>query len=145
MQMHKIDKSSWGPGAWQYEDDYYEWKYRGLDCHIRRNPSLGTWCGYVTIHDTLHPFFLLDRTGIIEDNIEVHGGITYSFVNKQELTVCFGFDCGHSDDLMPAYHSIFRQQSGLTWQTYKNQAFAIEQTRSMVDQLCEKFSEFHKE
>lgn len=45
-----VDKSTWGPGAWQDEPDKAFWvdPETGLDCLVVRNP-MGALCGYVGV------------------------------------------------------------------------------------------------
>jgi len=45
----RLPKSEWGPGAWQFEADEYQFEHAGLLCLMRRSPIGGNWCGYVGV------------------------------------------------------------------------------------------------
>jgi hypothetical protein len=96
-EYRTIDKSDWGPGAWQNEPDKMQWRDEatGFPCLIVRSP-LGNLCGYVGITEG-HPWFGKDyNRGKVTScdgcdhendyhyactpagNLRVHGGITYS-------------------------------------------------------------------
>jgi hypothetical protein len=81
---------------WEKEPNDYEWEEQvsGYKCHIRRNMSTYTFCGYVTVPKG-HPFYGLDYDHDNLAGIVAHGGLTYS----DEGT--FGFDCAHAGDFCP--------------------------------------------
>ena len=103
------------PGPWNNEPDKVQWPdpRTGLACMVRRGP-MGNWCGYVGVPDT-HPW----HGRHYEDApVEVHGGLTYAALcdSDEETGIChvagpgepeplwwFGFDCGHSWDLIPRF------------------------------------------
>lgn len=112
-----IDKSSWGEGPWQDEDDWIAWINPDAPNHhnlVIRHSNLGHLCGYVGVDERSqwyqrHPGPQIDV---------VHGGITLSGfsrgpenspgafrvtngANLQEIW-WFGFDCGHAADYFPA-------------------------------------------
>lgn len=66
--------------------------YKGYRYKLNRNISLLFWCGYVTYKES--SFKNLDNI------IDCHGGIT--FYDEQEI----GFDCGHSQDIVPAFPNL---------------------------------------
>lgn len=43
-------------GPWNNEPNRLNWKYRGMDLMLARNPSLLNWCGYVGIKPD-HPLY----------------------------------------------------------------------------------------
>ena len=88
---------------WDLEEDFYELKLNGFDCEIKRHPSLKTLNGYVYLEE-YHPYFGMEYLEI-EDDIYVHGGLTYSNVSDGRWKI--GFDCAHSGDLMPSSHLRF--------------------------------------
>lgn len=55
QEWSHVDKSAWGPGAWQNEPDKVQWvdAATGLDCLIVRNNG-GALCGYVGVPEA-HP------------------------------------------------------------------------------------------
>lgn len=100
-------------GPWITEPDRLEFKYKGLDCLLTRNPEMFNWCGYVGIPES-HPHY---EKEYIEVDLEAHGGITYSeachnwvchITDKEEDKVWwFGFDCAHSGDVIPVMPPYF--------------------------------------
>ena len=108
-----------GPGPWQDEPDKVQWQdpATGLACLANRNYA-GAWCGYVGVPKG-HPWFEKNYNDV---DVEVHGGLTFSsgcdtsedipeghgichVVEPGEPEVWWlGFDCGHYQDLIPAYH-----------------------------------------
>jgi len=114
-----MDKSSWGAGRWQDEPDKIQFvdEATGLDCLIVRS-HLGALCGYVGVAEG-HPLFGVEYGDGPDDQLDVHGGITYSDacqVGPEAESVChipapgqpdhlwwFGFDCAHLGDLCPAH------------------------------------------
>lgn len=68
-----------------------EWEYNGRECKIlwiQLGPDHGHWTGYATT--------TLDGSYIdYEDEIRVHGGITYGIDDEGFI----GFDCGHAWDV----------------------------------------------
>jgi hypothetical protein len=124
-EYRTMDKSSWGPGAWRDEPDKAQWQdaATGLPCLIVRASTSGSLCGYVGITEG-HPLFgkaFVD----IEDDLDVHGGLTFSHAcspgESEEEGVChvpgpgesdhvwwLGFDCGHAFDVMPAMEGRLR-------------------------------------
>jgi hypothetical protein len=118
------DKSRWGPGPWQDEPDKIVWVdiLTGLDCMIHRN-RLGALCGYVGVGPS-HPDH--GRAYYELDDIDVHGGLTYSDRCDPDATpehgIChvpaegrpadvwwFGFDCGHAFDIAPGMEADLRE------------------------------------
>jgi hypothetical protein len=87
-----LDKSEWGPGAWQDEPDKVQWidDETGLDCLLHRGPG-GYWCGYVGV-DQGHPWHGVEYSECASEPkceeawcghspeclVEVHGGLTFS-------------------------------------------------------------------
>jgi hypothetical protein len=110
-----IDKSEWGPGAWQSEPDKIQWldEATQIPCLIVRSQSTGGWCGYVGVAPG-HPW-----TGPEMDlyDLQVHGGVTYGPAlctarichaveeGEDDDVRWIGFDCGHCDDLSPRIHA----------------------------------------
>ena len=143
------DKSDWGPGPWQYEEDRIEWRHKGLPSHMVRNHQ-GNWCGYVGITKE-NPFFEKDYDKV---DVEVHGGLTYS--DKCGGHIChtpkpgedgnvwwLGFDCGHAWDASPGMDAQLNKMSpGLhnsrsfhLDQTYKDVAYVTKEVNQLADQL----------
>lgn len=140
----------WGPGPWQDEPDKVQWpdEATGLPCLIVRN-HIGTLCGYVGVAEG-HPLFEKDYD---EPDIEVHGGLSYSAFCDEYENIChkvepgendrvwwFGFDCGHTWDIVPA---MANRERVLGWDpiiipdsVYRDIAFVKVECRSLAAQLA---------
>jgi len=125
-EYRSVDKSSWGPGPWQDEPDKRQWQdpATGLPCLIVRGP-MGAWCGYVGVPRG-HPYYKVSYHDL-PDDIEVHGGITFSNhcdprPQAVEHGIChipgegesddvwwLGFDCAHAFDYMPGMDPVVRR------------------------------------
>ena len=70
-----IDKSAWGPGAWQDEPDRIQFPDppTGLPCQMVRHHKLGHWCGFVGLPDW-HPWHGIQHHLVEAD---VHGGLSF--------------------------------------------------------------------
>lgn len=118
----KVNRSEWGPGAWDGEPDKVQWKddATGLACLANRNDHSGNWCGYVGVPPG-HPLHGkgYDEVKIGEDGYpDVHGGLTFADECGKADAPCrgichipepgepehlwwFGFDCHHGWDFAP--------------------------------------------
>lgn len=67
----------------------------GLRAEVLFNLFSGFRCGYVYIPEN-HPLYGVDFWDM--DDINVHGGVTYSDNSKEDNTWKIGFDCGHAYD-----------------------------------------------
>src|SRR5260221_8568664 len=105
-----IDKSKWGRGPWQNEPDRIEYEHLGFPCLIVRVDHSGHLCGYVAVPPG-HPWHGADYNDVSAD---VHGGLTYGDTcagrichvpkpGEPDNVFWLGFDCGHCDDMSPAY------------------------------------------
>lgn len=148
VELIEHDKSNWGSGPWQQEEDRMEWRHNGLPCLMVRN-SLGAWCGYVGVTKK-HPFFQIDHDKA--HDIRIHGGLTYSA--KCHGHIChipkkgedgdvwwLGFDCGHAQDLSPGHEAQMRKimrgrhlMKGFH-NVYRDVAYVKHQVNSLADQL----------
>ena len=131
---------------WEYEPDLYKWTYRGIECMADRNLTHGAWCGYVDVPREIWDKFMglsLDLTNELDDQINVHGGVTYSENILDKDAHRIGFDCTHGGDLMPKVTASLRGYSITlgdsetinTYDTYRDLAFVIAECESMVDQI----------
>ena len=84
---------------WEKEPDLEEWvdEATGYKCTVMRHASLEHLNGYVAIPKG-HKVW-----GKGEDvmDVDVHGGLTYSSVDKETDEWVLGFDCSHVDDFSP--------------------------------------------
>lgn len=94
-----MDKKLWGPGPWQDEPDMLEFTHKSHDCVLIRNNG-GAWCGYAQIPEG-HPWH--EDLGILDERIDVHGGVTYQGNRMGDGRYFVGFDCAHWQDLTPGY------------------------------------------
>ncbi len=74
-----------------------ELTHAGLLCRFLRHP-LGFVCGYVGVPRN-HPFFGDEYHA--HEELEVHGGLTFSGELFGRELWWFGFDCGHARDMLP--------------------------------------------
>ena len=88
---------------WIDEPDELAWvdKPTGLACLILRQ-GMGHLCGYVQsdLSEDDSPFY-------------VHGGITFSGRIEQQTGLWIGFDCAHSNDLVPEMFRKSREKQGV--------------------------------
>ena len=106
---NKINRTGWPAGPWDTEPDRVEWRdeVTKLPCLIIRN-HFGGLCGYVGVP----PGHLWHGKDCDDVPAKVHGGLTYA--SKCAGHIChvplpgepdnvwwLGFDCVHSDDLVP--------------------------------------------
>jgi hypothetical protein len=155
IEYNYKDKSEWGEGEWQQEEDKIQWedKKTNLPCLIVRGPH-GGLCGYVGVYKD-HPFYELQYCGSNEytaspaDLLDVHGGITWSdFCRKDKHSIChiveegeddnvwwLGFDCAHSGDLTPYLNKseYYRQypREGI----YRNISYVTKEVERLAYQL----------
>lgn len=138
-ETKQIDKTKWGPGPWQDEPDRQEWKYRGLPCLAVRN-QMGSWCGYVAVPPG-HPAYKKPYDDV---DVNVHGGLTYADHCRDHICHVpapgepddvwwLGFDCGHSDDLVPSMKEFCKS---LLWGTYKDLKYVVRETSELAEQLA---------
>lgn len=152
----EMKKEIWGDGPWVDEPDFLEFYHKGINCIVRRHyedgfgGNCGNFCGYVQIpkENTLHG----KKDEIVEDELSVHGGITFDEYENGEHWV--GFDCAHSSDFMPSMiHQVenpfltglkeaFMQDLKKAFpdftppkRIYKTWDFVIEETKKLAEQL----------
>jgi hypothetical protein len=114
-----IDKSTWGPGAWQDEPDRVDFMHAGFACFALRHEENGHWCGYVGVPRE-HPFYGKEH-GEVSSDLDGHRGVNYS-APCDGGRIChvpepgmpddvwwFGFDCGHAFDLSPGIAARMRE------------------------------------
>jgi len=100
------EKLKWfGYGEWVEEPDEALFVHEGIRCHVIRvvKPEMngskfgGHFCGYLEIPEG-HPWHGQPSSQI---SCDVHGGITWTDFNESK-EFWIGFDCGHSNDLIPS-------------------------------------------
>src|SRR5574338_573285 len=113
--------SWWGYGEWVEEPDAISFEYQGLECRIQRiiaRETLkhffgGHLCGYVKVPDN----HLIYGKGWDDEElhqIDAHGGITYSEIDKGNNSYLplvghwIGFDCAHANDYTPSMEYLNR-------------------------------------
>ncbi|HEY3525438.1 MAG TPA: hypothetical protein VGK47_04515 [Nitrososphaeraceae archaeon] len=154
-----IDKSAWIDGPWKSEPDKIYWKdaETGYDCLAVRNPQYGHWCGYVGIKEG-HPAYGKHHEEV-DDNISVHGGITFgdfyqeedkehgichlvSDDDKDDKVYWLGFDCAHGFDILPKYEDYLRSLVSSVKTTYTCKITEFE--KAVYDRISYKDLEFVK-
>lgn len=152
----EADKAEWGEGPWHNEPDKIQWQDEatGLPCLVVRN-RFGAWCGYAGVEEG-HPLFGVPYNECESrpelDGIYIHGGLTFSdfcVEDGKEHGIChlvepgendrvwwFGFDCGHSSDLVPRIMNFDKKYGLPTHGTYKTVEFARAETRDLAAALA---------
>lgn len=123
------------------EGDYYEWKYKDINCKIIRcvdhstyNPNrkfAGHWCGYVQIPKG-HK--LRRKKNYLDIDLNVHGGLSY--YNDKDYWI--GFDCMHLGDIRPfdlANNEYQDPDIILKTNHYWTKEQVIKETERLADQL----------
>lgn len=124
-----IDKTAWPDGEWKSEPDHVVWldTITGYRCIVRRSDGTGALCGYVCVPRS-HPYHGKSHTDI--DDIDVHGGLTYSELCDDTGQWILGFDCSHADDLCPV--------SPFSWASYRNITYVEKEIVDLKQQLHKK-------
>lgn len=100
--------------AAEREHNIVRWSHAGLDCLLiqgLRNGLREHWCGYVRVPEG-HPGWLLCYDEDIWNDIEVHGGLTWSDAGEGNLRGrgwWLGFDCAHAGDTSEARLKLERE------------------------------------
>ena len=86
---------------WEHEPDNEEWidATTGYKCTIWRHPTHGQLNGYVAIPKGHKCHGASEET--INNQVEVHGGLTYMGTDKETGEFVVGFDTNHHDDFAP--------------------------------------------
>ncbi len=115
------NREKWPKGEWGLEPDYYTGEAFGFPFEVLRMPP-GHLCGYVGVPED-HPLYKSEG-----EELTVHGGVTYT--SQGDKTWWFGFDAGHSRDLMLS----IPDRSG----TYRNLAYMVKECVDLARQLAER-------
>lgn len=107
------------------EGDFFNFKYLGYNCCIKRHDPNGCLCGYIYLTDDNY-FYDMPLENLNE-LIKVHGGWNF---RKYEYGYTIGFYCGHAYDLRP--NMPFFADC-----TYKTKEYVINQLMKAVDQMEE--------
>jgi hypothetical protein len=111
-------------------------KVTGYTLAVGRN-ALGAFVGYVQVPKQ-HAWFNLNYTAI-EDELYVHGGITYSGPLDELGTWWFGFDCAHAFDHVPGILALLKQTGfeGELWEDGKvwDADAVLDECRNLAVQL----------
>jgi hypothetical protein len=132
LGLKRADRSSWGAGPWDDEEDLYVWEHAGLLCVVWRQPTMGSLNGYVGVKSGE----LLHGKGYseMESEIEVHGGLTFAGdLSGGFEQWFFGFDCNHYQDFAPGMGSIISAGPRIPKGVYRDLAYV----RSEVNRLAE--------
>lgn len=122
---------------WEREPDKLEWTYKGYKCLVWRG-RLKHLCGYVGLPKK-HYFYGKDYSSNYGRGIYVHGGLTYSQMDKDELW-WIGFDAAHWQDLVPeSIENLYKHGLEINYrlehETYKNIDYMIQEVENLVDQI----------
>jgi hypothetical protein len=106
-------------------------KLTDLECYIKRHPGIGTLNGYVIIPKN-NKLYGIHHDHLIFNNINIHGGLTFSGISKDIDEYIIGFDCAHCDDFAPIMdESIYH----LIDCTYKDIEYVKAECRNLAAQL----------
>jgi hypothetical protein len=111
--------------------------HSGFEC-MTKVSVMGIPCGYVGLPKS-HPYFGKHYDDVDDENIQVHGGLTFSgyWEELADNLWYLGFDCGHAWDMDMDY-SRGQQMGGHSIPLYhsnKSGEFVEEQTRRLAEQL----------
>lgn len=152
-----------GYGEWIEEPDTTEFIYRDYECRIIRmiirepipNKECyfgGYLCAYVKIPES-HEYYLENVDDI---GVSCPWGLSYAEMHEDGFWI--GFDCGHSNDIIPSMERMINDNSEMSiWKkdiqnlrerygqkcpeifrkAYKNIDFCIEECKNIVNQLIE--------
>src|SRR3972149_5576228 len=130
LEKFKMDHKQLKKGVWDEDINRYP-----LDCYtfitkcgykgeIKRN-FMWIYCGYVYLPEG-HPDFH-KSTFALESEIVVHGDLTFGSKGK------FGFDCGHSEDLIPIDKTI-----GYIF-PYEKHYWTFEEVKREIENMARQF------
>jgi len=125
------------------EGNEHEFQESGLNCKLKRNLNSLAWCGYVQVHKDSklvgknyyyyaeeNPEITISKLAKQINNIQVHGGLTFSGQFKKKGEWWFGFDCAHCDDMI-----IFNKESFSLDGTYRTKEYVIKECKKLAKQL----------
>ena len=107
-----------------------EYKERGIKnlYYVKHsNPDYTWYCGYVTVGKD-HPLYESEDTepwSGVYDGIDIHGGITFTSLRKQDEELTIGFDQNHSGDMSSGINDDDRHVAS--------------ETHSLARQLCKMY------
>lgn len=115
---YKVDKSTWGAGAWQSEPDRLDFIAHGFACIALRHERYGNFCGYVGVPRE-HPLYGKPHAEL--GALEMHG-YEVNYAAPCGGHVChtpapgmpadvwwIGGDFGHVWDKCPARDALLRE------------------------------------
>jgi len=122
----------------QHEPNYETFEYKEFYCVIMRMMFMGGQLnGYVRIPEN-HPYYDKDYTSDELENIECHGGLTFSGELEGETGFFIGFDTAHYQDYMPFMQFALGQRAmelPYDQAVYKDINYVRNECRNIVDQL----------
>ncbi|MBA7630816.1 hypothetical protein ES703_38341 [subsurface metagenome] len=151
---------------WMDEPNRQEFEHAGLKCLILRHYEMLQLNGYVGVPKN-HPWYGIDYSQCLrgcegkpneidprttsypctwesdhespEKLIDVHGGLTFSGMEDDELRPAgywwFGFDCAHAWDLVPQILELIGREPR-EHETYRNFAYVRAEVKSLAEQLA---------
>jgi len=122
------------------EGNEYYFKELSYPCYLWRHQINKTWCGYVQVPKDSF-LFKKDYNNEIFNNVDVHGGLTYSDDLNNDNNWWFGFDTAHFGDW--AYFKILiwgsiGKKNGRYMHkgdVYRDKEYCINECKSLVKQL----------
>lgn len=138
----ELKREHLGEGEWVEEPDTVLFEHQGIKCLIRRvfvrdgSESYfgGHLCGYCSLPKG-HPW---ENMSYDEIPIEVHGGVTFMERDMETDQMLVGFDCAHTDDIMPSMKDIIGKELEMYFHsTYKNIVYVSGECVSMAEQIIQ--------
>lgn len=141
----------------QYQITNKIFEYKGYECEIKESPAGLFGCGYVKLPKG-HKYYGEDDASLL---IKCHGGLNFSEQIDDKWVI--GFDCGHWDDMVPAYRireenadlskvpeseimkigdniylksHVHLNNNDIIKSTFKDNEFIENEIKRIVDQLC---------
>jgi hypothetical protein len=119
----------------QHEPNYETFEYKGYKVVIKRMMHFGGQLnGYVRI-PVNHPYYDKDFTSDDLENIQCHGGLTFSGELEGETGFFIGFDTAHYQDYMPFLQMNLSTDRTMNDGTYKDITYVRNECKHIVDQL----------
>lgn len=123
----------------QHEPNYETFEYKGFKVVIKRMMYLGGQLnGYVRIPKA-HKFYGKSYSDDVVEDIECHGGLTFSGDLEDDGDWYIGFDTAHYQDYMPFMQMLYthNQQDliGYASETYRDINYVRNECKKIVDQL----------
>lgn len=131
LKREELINGPWDEDLNAHPEQVYQFTYQGFKCKIKRIHQSWTYDGRVTLPDN-HPDYK-KTADLIEDDIYIHGGITYG------KSGTFGFSCNEASlcDLSPVHETLIKR---FNWEVsghihYWTREEVVEELKRLVKQF----------